>query len=132
MSAFVGQAILAEASLSYLGLGVQEPKTSLGTLISGGADTADAKLAIVTIPGAEVYYMPINVTKEPFTDIKVRQAAALAINQDEILGVRLLTIHNLHCYLEFLREIRAAIEAGTFQEIRDFYRALQADESVKV
>ena len=29
--------------------------------------------------------MPINVTKGPFTDIRVRQAAALAINQQEIL-----------------------------------------------
>lgn len=28
--------------------------------------------------------MPINVTKEPLSAIKVRQAAALSINQDEI------------------------------------------------
>jgi peptide/nickel transport system substrate-binding protein len=42
-------------------------------------------LKVVPIPGQEVYYMPINVTKDPFTDIRVRQAAALAINQQEIL-----------------------------------------------
>ncbi len=54
------------------------------------------------------------------------------LNQDEILGVRLLTIHNLHCYLEFLRQIRAAIEAGTFEEIRQFYRALGEDKSLKM
>ena len=54
------------------------------------------------------------------------------LNQDEILGVRLLTIHNLHCYLEFMRDVRAAIEAGSFEDIRAFYRALQADPAVKV
>ena len=37
-----------------------------------------------------------------------------------ILGARLLTIHNLHRYLEFLREIREAIEAGTLDELRAF------------
>lgn len=42
-------------------------------------------LALLTIPGRELAYMVVNVTKEPFTDIKVREAAALAINQKEIL-----------------------------------------------
>lgn len=42
-------------------------------------------IATLTLPGLEVVYMPINVTKAPFDDIKVRQAAALAVNQDEIL-----------------------------------------------
>jgi queuine tRNA-ribosyltransferase len=32
---------------------------------------------------------------------------------DEILGVRLGTVHNLHFYLELMRQIRAAISAGT-------------------
>lgn len=42
-------------------------------------------LKLLTIQGRELTYMVMNVTKEPFTDIKVRQAAALAINQQEIL-----------------------------------------------
>lgn len=42
-------------------------------------------MKVVTIPGTEVYYMPINTSVEPFTDAKVREAAALAINQKEIL-----------------------------------------------
>lgn len=54
------------------------------------------------------------------------------LNQDEILGVRLLTLHNVHCYLEFLKDIRAAIEAGTFEEIRAFYRALREDADVRI
>ncbi len=40
------------------------------------------------------------------------------LNVDEILGARLLTTHNLHCYLEFMREIRGAIENGTFEHLR--------------
>lgn len=36
----VGQAILAETGLSYLGFGVQPPDTSLGTLISDGTSSA--------------------------------------------------------------------------------------------
>jgi queuine tRNA-ribosyltransferase len=41
------------------------------------------------------------------------------LNVDEILGVRLTTLHNLHRYLEFLREIREAIETGKFGELRE-------------
>ncbi len=33
---------------------------------------------------------------------------------DEILGLRLNTIHNLHYYAELIRQARQAIEAGTF------------------
>jgi queuine tRNA-ribosyltransferase len=33
---------------------------------------------------------------------------------DEILGLRLNTIHNLHYYLDLMRQARQAIEAGTF------------------
>jgi queuine tRNA-ribosyltransferase len=33
---------------------------------------------------------------------------------DEILGVRLGTVHNLHFYLELMRQVRAAIAAGSF------------------
>jgi peptide/nickel transport system permease protein len=38
LSAFVGQAILAEASLSYLGLGVQEPVAAWGLMLQGSAE----------------------------------------------------------------------------------------------
>jgi queuine tRNA-ribosyltransferase len=34
----------------------------------------------------------------------------------EILGARLNTIHNLHYYLQLMREMRAAIDAGQFQQ----------------
>ena len=35
---------------------------------------------------------------------------------NEILGARLNTIHNLHYYLELMRELRAAIERGTLRD----------------
>lgn len=40
------------------------------------------------------------------------------LNVGEILGVRLLTIHNMHCYLAFMREMREAIMADCFSEWR--------------
>jgi queuine tRNA-ribosyltransferase len=36
----------------------------------------------------------------------------------EILGARLNTVHNLHYYLQLMREMRAAIDAGTFEQFR--------------
>jgi len=44
----------------------------------------------------------------------------------EILGARLNTIHNLHYYLQLMREMRAAIDAGQFQV---FVVQFQADRA---
>ncbi|MEQ9124740.1 MAG: ABC transporter permease [Alphaproteobacteria bacterium] len=38
VTSFIGQAILLEASLSYLGLGVQEPTPAWGLMLRGGAE----------------------------------------------------------------------------------------------
>ena len=46
-----------------------------------GEDSAN----VVTLPGAELFYMPMNVTVAPFDDILVREATAFAIHQQEIL-----------------------------------------------
>ena len=40
------------------------------------------------------------------------------LHAGEILGVRLLTIHNVHRLCAFMREMREAIAAGTFSEFR--------------
>ncbi len=49
----------------------------------------------------------------------------------EILGVRLLTAHNLHCYAGFIREARQAIRDGAYgafvERVRREYR-LRADD----
>jgi queuine tRNA-ribosyltransferase len=49
------------------------------------------------------------------------------LNVNEILGSRLMTIHNLHTYLELMRRIRCHLEAGTFAEFAaDFLRRVPA------
>jgi queuine tRNA-ribosyltransferase len=40
------------------------------------------------------------------------------IKAEEILGLRLLSLHNLHFYLDLMTRARAAIEAGAFSEFR--------------
>ncbi|HBO87227.1 MAG TPA: tRNA guanosine(34) transglycosylase Tgt [Verrucomicrobia bacterium] len=45
------------------------------------------------------------------------------LNVGEILGLRLITLHNLHCYLEMMREIRSAIEQGSFDQFRNEFHA---------
>src|SRR5437764_11170391 len=40
------------------------------------------------------------------------------IKAEEILGLRLITLHNLHFYLDLMRQARAEIEKGTFNEFR--------------
>ncbi|MFA5043508.1 MAG: tRNA guanosine(34) transglycosylase Tgt [Kiritimatiellia bacterium] len=44
------------------------------------------------------------------------------LNTDEILGIRLLTIHNLHCYMDFMRDIQTALETGVFTQFRKTIR----------
>jgi len=40
------------------------------------------------------------------------------LKSEEILGLRLLSIHNLHFYIELMKRTRQAIEEGTFSEFR--------------
>ena len=40
------------------------------------------------------------------------------VKAEEILGLRLITIHNLHFYLNLMAHARGAIENGTFSELR--------------
>jgi peptide/nickel transport system permease protein len=55
LTAFVGQAILAEASLSYLGLGVQEPTAAWGLMLQGGAEEyASTAPWIAIFPGLAI------------------------------------------------------------------------------
>jgi queuine tRNA-ribosyltransferase len=45
------------------------------------------------------------------------------LNVGEILGLRLVTLHNLHFYLNLMTEMRGHIQAGTFQEFRQEFAA---------
>jgi queuine tRNA-ribosyltransferase len=40
------------------------------------------------------------------------------ITAEEILGLRLITLHNLHFYLDLMQQVRTAIEHGRFAEFR--------------
>ena len=55
ITAFVGQAILLEASLSYLGLGVQEPTAAWGRMLQGGAEEyIESEPWIAIFPGIAI------------------------------------------------------------------------------
>jgi peptide/nickel transport system permease protein len=55
MTATVGQAILTEASLSYLGLGVQEPVPAWGLMLRGGAEEyAESAPWVAVFPGLAI------------------------------------------------------------------------------
>ncbi len=55
LTTFVGQAILAEAGLSYLGLGVQEPVPAWGLMLQGGAEEfASTAPWIAIFPGLAI------------------------------------------------------------------------------
>lgn len=43
------------------------------------------------------------------------------ITQGELLGLRLLTLHNLHFYLNLMAQVRCAIESGTFAQFREAF-----------
>ena len=46
------------------------------------------------------------------------------LNVNEILGLRMVSVHNSHLFLKIMAEVRAAIDAGTFAE---FYRQFIAN-----
>jgi queuine tRNA-ribosyltransferase len=40
------------------------------------------------------------------------------LNVNEILGLRMLSVHNSHMYLKLMSDVREAIAAGSFAEFR--------------
>ncbi|MGF1650899.1 MAG: ABC transporter permease [Hyphomicrobiaceae bacterium] len=54
ITAFVGQAILLEASLSYLGLGVQEPTAAWGLMLRSAQEHAESAPWTVIYPGIAI------------------------------------------------------------------------------
>ncbi|HTG11318.1 MAG TPA: ABC transporter permease, partial [Candidatus Eisenbacteria bacterium] len=55
LTAFLSQAILAESSLSFLGLGVQEPTPAWGLMLRGAAvDFAEAAPWMALFPGLAI------------------------------------------------------------------------------
>ncbi|QCO54661.1 ABC transporter substrate-binding protein [Pseudorhodobacter turbinis] len=77
---------IAEASTAFL-----ELKTGgVDLLMNVPTDFVEevegaGNLKMLELPGTDLIYMPINVTKAPFDNIKVREGVAFAINQKEII-----------------------------------------------
>ncbi|HWD19635.1 MAG TPA: tRNA guanosine(34) transglycosylase Tgt [Verrucomicrobiae bacterium] len=85
--------------------------TSKGTIsIKGGAVKADFR----PIEDGCACYACRN-----FTRAYIRHL----LNVNEILGLRMLSVHNSHMYLELMAQIRRHIAAGTFGEFRRQYAA---------
>jgi queuine tRNA-ribosyltransferase len=83
--------------------------TRKGTIgIKGGAYKAD--------------FGPIEESCECFTCRQFTRAYIRhLLNVNEILGLRLMSVHNTHMYLKTMADVRAAIAAGTFAELhREF------------
>jgi peptide/nickel transport system permease protein len=53
-SMMVGEALLVEAGLSYLGIGVQPPRPSWGAMISGGRDYIRTAPWLIALPGLAI------------------------------------------------------------------------------
>ncbi len=70
---------------------------------------------------------PLDETCECYTCRNFSRAYLYHLHRaGEILGARLNTIHNLHYYLQIMREMRAAIDADRFQ---DFVVQFKADRA---
>ena len=54
------------------------------------------------------------------------------LNVGEILGVRLLTIHNLYRYHAFMSEIRDAIRDGVFSAFCEQFEAYESETSQRL
>jgi queuine tRNA-ribosyltransferase len=53
------------------------------------------------------------------------------IKAEEILGLRLITLHNLHFYLDLMRQAQTAIEQGTFEKFRkEFVAGYKTRETI--
>ncbi len=59
----VPQVVLIESFLSFLGLGVQEPMTSLGILIKDGADDMDIAPYALLLPGIVLLVLLVSLTR---------------------------------------------------------------------
>lgn len=76
----VGNAILLEASLSYLGLGVQPPTASWGNMIASGRDTLVNAPWVAAAPGGMLVLVVIGCTLvgDALRDVLSRQTSAVS------------------------------------------------------
>jgi len=66
---------------------------------------------------------PLSETTHPLCQGFSRGYLRHLVTQGELLGLRLLTLHNLHFYLNLMAEARCAIESGRFSQLRETFVA---------
>ena len=89
LTAFLGQAILLEASLSYLGLGVQEPTPAWGLMLQGGAEEyAESAPWMAIFPGLAitVAVFAFNLFGDAVRDTLESAAASHRIEDHQLHG----------------------------------------------
>ena len=59
----IPQVVMIESFLSFLGLGVQEPMTSLGILLKDGADDMDIAPHALLLPGFVLVLLLVSLTR---------------------------------------------------------------------
>lgn len=76
----VGNAILLEAGLSYLGLGVQPPTASWGNMIAAGRDTLVNAPWVATAPGVTLVLVVVGCTLvgDAMRDVLSRQSSVVS------------------------------------------------------
>lgn len=81
----VGNIILVETSLSFLGLGVQPPHASWGNMIADGRDTLDTAWWIATLPGLSLVatVLAINLLSDGLRDILDPHARSTDLTDQE-------------------------------------------------
>ena len=137
-AAFTAPLLPADKPRYAMGLGTP---AQLVELIARGVDMFDCVLptrlarngtahtftGAFAVKGAEYKadFSPIEAGCDCFTCANhTRAYVRHLLNVDEILGLRLLTIHNLRCYFRVMNMVRGHLESGTFREYR---RAFAAD-----
>jgi queuine tRNA-ribosyltransferase len=137
-AAFTAPLLPADKPRYAMGLGTP---AQLVELIARGVDMFDCVLptrlarngtahtftGAFAVKGAEYKadFSPIEAGCDCFTCANhTRAYVRHLLNVDEILGLRLLTIHNLRCYFRVMNMVRGHLESGTFRECR---RAFAAD-----
>jgi len=98
---------------------------------NGTAYTADGTLNLKN-KKFEKDQRPLSEDTHPLCREFSRAYLRHLIKNDEILGLRLVTLHNLHFYLSLMEQARCAIQTGAFSRFKDEfirrYRGLSADE----
>ena len=101
-------------------------RTATAYTSSGTINLKNQKFAMDNSPIEEGCHC--HACKEGFTRGYIRHL----VKSNEILGIRLTTLHNLHFYLNLLSRARSAIAGGTFQQLRaDLHRTYGSNDQDK-